>query len=163
MNKQKLIDIFNQHSPITEMSEDETMAFMNMLLSKDPIFDVDLNEADKDNPTYKHFIPLIREFVPQVFLLRLKAMTSLKMTLGALIILCMHMPSPGAAVMHTFYLHYKLKDYTLITLKVLSEQLFPWGMFSEQQLNDIWDAQKVSSKEFGGTDNMIDYPEVWRD
>ena len=32
MDKQKLIDIFNQHSPNTPMSEDETMAYMNMLL-----------------------------------------------------------------------------------------------------------------------------------
>lgn len=165
MNRKKLIDIFNQHSPNTPMSEDETMAYMNMLMSKDPIFDVDLNEADKEDPNYKHFKPLIDSFVPQVFLGRLKAMTSLKMSLGALIILIHHMESPGNAVMHTFYLHYKLPDYTLITLDVISRQLFPFGMFSEEQLNEIWNAQKVSGDDRpkGGTDNMIDYPEVWRD
>lgn len=163
MNREKLIDIFNQHSPNTPMSEDETMAYMNMLLSKDQIFDVDINLADKEDPSYKHFKPLIDEFVPQVFLKRLEIMTSLKMSLGALIILSMHMPSPGAAIMHTFYLHYKLPDYTLVTLDVISNQLFPFGMFSDKQLKTIWDAQKVSSKECGGTDNMIDYPEIWRD
>lgn len=161
MNREKLIDIFNQHSPNTPMSEDETMAYMNMLLSKDPIFDVDLNEADKEDPNYKHFKPLIDEFVPQVFLKRLEVMTSLKMSLGALIILSFHIPSAGAAVMHTFYLHYKLPANTLVTLKVISEQLFPFGMFSDKQLKEIWDAQKVSSSEFGGTDNMIDYEIVW--
>ena len=163
MNKQKLINIFNQHSPNTPMDDDETRAFMNILMSQDPIFDVDLNEADKDDPNYKHFIELIGAFVPQVFLKRLEVMTSLKMSLGALIILSMHMPSAGNAVMHVFYLFYKLKENTLVTLDVLSKQLFPWGMFSEEQLNSIWDAQKVSSKEFGGTDNMIDYPETWKD
>lgn len=161
MNRKKLIEIFNQHSPNTPMSEDETTAYINMLLSKDSIFSVDLNDADKNNSTYLHFNELIEAFVPQVFLGRLKGMTSLKMSLGALIILSMHMPSPGAAVMLTFYLHYKLPDYTLITLKVISEKLFPFGMFSEEQMSDIWSAQKVSSKKYGGSDNMIDYLEVW--
>ena len=165
MNRQELIDIFNQHSPNTPMSEDETIAYMNMLMSKEPIFDVDLDEADKEDPNYIYFKPLIDEFVPQVFLGRLKAMTSLKMTLGALIILIQHMESPGNAVMYTYYLHYKLPDYTLITLKTISEQLFPFGMFSEKQLNDIWGAQKVSGDDRpkSGSDNMIDYQEVWKD
>lgn len=163
MNREELISIFNQHSPNTPMSEDETMAYMNMLLSKEPIFDVDLNLADKEDPNYQHFKPLIDEFVPQVFLKRLEVMTSLKMSLGALIILSFHIPTPGAAVMHCFYLHYKLPDYTLVTLDVISKQLFPFGMFSEKQLKEIWDKQKVSSKEYGGSDNMIDYEIVWRD
>ena len=165
MNREKLVDIFNQHSPNTQMSEDETIAYMNMLLSKDPIFDVDLDEADKEDPNYIHFKPLIESFVPQVFLKRLEVMTTLKMSLGALIILSMHMPSPCAAVMHTFYLHYKLPDYTLVTLDVISRQLFPFGMFSEKQLNVIWDAQKVSGddRSNSGTDNMIDYEIVWGD
>lgn len=163
MNKQELIDIFNQHSPITPMSEDETMAYMGMLMSNDPVFDVDLKEVDTENPNYQHFKPLIDEFVIQVFLKRLENMTSLKISLGALIILAMHMPSPGAAVMLTFYLHYKLPENTLVTLNVIAEKLFSFGMFSDEQLNSIWDAQKVSSEEFGGTDNMIDYEIVWKD
>jgi hypothetical protein len=110
MNKQKLIDIFNQHTPNTPMYEDETMAFMNMLLSDDPVFHVDLNEVDKENPNYQHFKPLIDEFVFQVFLKRLEVMTTLKMSLGALIILSFHIPSPGAAVMYAYYLHYKLPE-----------------------------------------------------
>jgi len=162
MSKQKLIDIFNQHSPITEMDEDETLVFMNMILSKDPIFDVDLNDIDKENPIYEQFKPVFDEFVSKVFLKRLEVMTSLKMSLGALIILSFHMPNPAVAIMHCFYLSYKLPANTLVTLKVISEKLFPWGMFSDKQLNDIWDAQKVSSSEFGGTDNMIDYPIVWK-
>jgi hypothetical protein len=110
MSRQELIEIFNQHSPITQMSEDENMTFMNIALSKDQVFDVDLDEVDKDDPIYKQFKSLLDSFVPQVFLKRLEVMTSLKMTLGALIILLFHMESPGAAVMHTFYLHYKLPD-----------------------------------------------------
>ena len=162
MNRQELIDIFNQHFPNTPMTEDETMAYMNMLMSQDPIFDVNLDEADKEDQNYKHFKPLLDEFISKVFLKRLEVMTSLKMSLGALIILSFHMPNPAVAIMHCFYLSYKLPANTLVTLKVISEKLFPWGMFSDKQLNDIWDAQKVSSSEFGGTDNMIDYPIVWK-
>jgi hypothetical protein len=97
MSRQELIEIFNQHSPITQMSEDENMTFMNIALSKDQVFDVDLDEVDKDDPIYKQFKSLLDSFVPQVFLKRLEVMTSLKMTLGALIILLFHMESPGAA------------------------------------------------------------------
>lgn len=163
MSRQELIDIFNQHTPNTEMSEDETTAFFKMNLSKDKIFDVDLNNADKDNPIYQYFKELINSFISRVFLKRLEVMTTLKMSLGALIMLVYRMQSPGDAVMIAFYLSYKLPKNTLVTHTVLAEKLFPWGMFSDEQLKSIWDAQKVSSKEYGGTDNMIDYEIVWRD
>ncbi len=132
MSRQELIDIFNQYSPITEMDEDETLTFVNITLSQEKIFNVDLNEADKDNPIYKHFKPLLESFVPQVFLKRLEVMTSIKMTLGALIMLVLRMESPGAAVMYAFYLHYKLPENILVTMDVFSKQLFPWGMFSKE-------------------------------
>lgn len=163
MNKQELVDIFQKYSPSTQMDIEETMAYMNMLMSKNPIFDTDINDVDKTDSIYQHFKPLIDSFIVQVFLKRIEVMTTLKISLGGLIILSLHLTSPGTAVMYAYYLYYKLPENTLVTLNIISEKLFPWGFFSDKQLNDIWDAQKVSAKEFGGTDNMIDYEIVWRD
>lgn len=167
MNKQKLIDIFEKHTPNTQMSKDETMVMFNFLMSKDKNFSCDLNEIDKESEIYKHFKPLIESFQAQVFLSRLKHMTSLKISLGALVILMHHMESAGKAVMHVFYLYYKLPAEKLITVETFAE-LFPWGFFSEQQLNEIWNAQKVSKEDregftcIGAPDNTIDYLESWR-
>jgi len=79
-----------------------------------------------------------------------------------------HIESPGSAVMYTFYLYNKLPENTIITADKLAE-VFPWGFFSERQLQDIWDAQKVGGDDregytcIGAPDNMIDYLESWKD
>jgi len=167
MNKQKLIDIFEKHTPNTPMSKDETMAMFNILMSKDPNLSCDLNEIDKESEIYKHMKPLIESFQARIFLSRIKALTSLKISLGALVILMHHMESPGKAVMLTFYLYRKLPENILVTVDKIGE-VFPWGFFSDEQLNKIWDAQKVNSEErknytcIGAPDNMIDYLETWR-
>jgi len=167
MEKQKLIDLFEKHTPRTQMDEAETMAMMNILMSEDPNISCDLVEIDKESDVYKHMKPLIEAFQAQVFLSRLKALTSLKMSLGALIILMHHMESAGKAVMLTFYFYYKLPANKLITIETITE-LFPWGFFSDEQLNEIWDAQKVGADDrkgftcIGAQDNMIDYLETWK-
>lgn len=167
MNKQKLIDIFEKHIPRTQMSEDETMTMFNLLMLEDPNFSCDIEEIDKNSEIYKHFKPLIEAFQAQVFLSRLKHLTTLKMSLGALIILMHHMESAGKAVMLVFYLYYKLPANKLITIETITE-LFPWGFFSDEQLNEIWDAQKVGTDDrkgfkcIGAPDNMIDYLESWK-
>ena len=167
MNKQKLINIFNKHNPNTQMSEEETMAMFKVMLSKDPNLSCDLNDVDKESDVYKHMKPLIEAFQAQVFLSRLKTLTTLKMSLGALIILMHHMESAGSAVMHVFYLFYKLPENTLVTVDKFAD-IFPWGFFSTQQLNEIWDAQKVGVDDrkgftcIGAQDNMIDYLETWK-
>jgi len=167
MNKQKLVDIFEKHTPKTEMSEDETLAMVNLLMSKDPNISCSLEEIDKESEIYKHMKPLVDAFQAQVFLSRLKHFTSLKISLGALVLLMHHMESAGAAVMMTFYLYNKVPENTIITIETISE-IFPWGFFSDQQLKDIWGAQKVdydTCKEYtciGAPDNMIDYLESWK-
>jgi hypothetical protein len=167
MNKQKLIDIFKKHSPKTQMDADETTVMFNLILSEDPNFSCDLDEIDKESETYKHFKPVIESFQARVFLSRIEALTSLKITLGALIILMHHMGSAGKAVMLTFYLHYKLPAEKLVTIETIAE-LFLWGFFSDEQLHEIWQSQKVEKDDregftcIGAPDNMIDYLETWR-
>jgi hypothetical protein len=168
MNKQKLIDIFEKHSPNTQMSEDETILMFNLLMSEDPNFSCNIEEIDKNSEIYKHFKPLIESFQARVFLSRLKHMTSLKISLGALVILMHHMESAGKAVMLVFYLYYKLPVGKLITVETITE-LFPWGFFSNEQLNEIWDAQKVGTDDregftcIGAPNNTIDYLETWKE
>lgn len=167
MNKEKLVGIFDKHNPNTPMSEDETMGMVNIMMGDDKSFSIDINELHTESEIYQHFKPLIESFQGQVFLKRLKNLTSLKMSLGAFAILMQYMPSPGACVMYVFYLYYKLPENTLITIDKFAE-LFPWGFFSEQQLNDIWSAQKVRTDDhngytcIGAHDNMIDYLEIWK-
>ena len=167
MDKQKLIDAFESREPRTPMTEDETHFFMNILLSGESELNADVNELDKESETYKHFKPLIESFVAKVFLKRLELLTTLKMSVGALIILMMHMESPGACVMYAFYLHHKLPPNTLVTVGTFAEA-FPWGFFSNKQLIEIWDIQKVGNDDMpeewhchGGRDNAIDYTETW--
>ena len=167
MNKQKLVDIFDKHTPRTVMTQEETMIMFKLLMSKDESFSKSLDDVDKDSEIYQHFAPLVDSFIGQVFLSRLKALTSLKMSLGALTMLMQHMESPGSAVMHVFYLYYKLPENTVVTVETIGD-VFPMGFFNNEQLKEIWDAQKVRGDErdeftcIGAPDNMIDYLESWR-
>jgi len=167
MNKQMLIDIFDQHNPNTQMSEEETMVMFKILMSDDPNLFCDLDEIDKESKVYEHMKPLVESFEARVFLGRIKALTSLKISLGALIILMHHMESAGKAVMHAFYLYHKFPENTLVTTGKIAE-IFPWGFFSDEQLNTIWDAQKVERDNYknyaciGAPDNLIDYIETWK-
>lgn len=166
MNRNKLISIFNKHNPQTQMTKDETMFMMNAMLSEDPNYSCDINDMDKESELYTHFQPLLESFTAQVFLKRIEAMTTLKMSIGALVVLMHHMESPGNAVMYAFRLHDKLPKNSIVTVDKLAE-VFPWGFYSETQLTEIWDAQKVAMDDrkgytcVGAQDNMIDYLEIW--
>jgi hypothetical protein len=165
--KERLKKIFEKHTPHTEMDSDEMMVFMKLLMSKDEAIGTDIYELDKNSEIFKHFKPLLEGFQMQVFLSRLKHMTTLRISLGAFIAIAQHLLSAGSAVMHAYYLHSKLPENTLITLDVVSRQLFPMGFFSEDQLNRIWEEQKTNRDEvgemkcIGSPDNLLDYAECW--
>ena len=168
MKNNKIVEIFSKHQPKTPLTFDESKFLVSMLMDKSKTFDVLLDEVDKESEVYKHFKPLIDSFQVQVFLGRLKNFTTHKITLGALVMLSLQLHSAGAAVLMTYYLHHKLPDNTLINIDVYSMKLFPFGVFSEEQFNEIWDAQKVSNlddmssyKCIGAYDNLVDYLEFW--
>jgi len=142
MKNQEIVNVFNTHTPCTEMSPEEMELMCNILMSKQPEFNVDIKTIDKNSEIYKHFKPLIESFQSQVFLKRIEVLTTFKMTLGALIVLLFHMPTAGAATMMEMYCSIKLDDNELITLDVLGKQLFPWGFYSDEQLNAIWESIK---------------------
>ena len=168
MNTERLTKAFADNQPKTPMTPEETRIFMNLMLTDDPNISMDVNELDKKTDFYKHFKPLVESFVAKVFLGRLKSLTTHRITVGALIILMQYMKSPGNCVMYVYYINSKLAPNTLIDINVIAMDLFPWGMFSDEQLNDIWDAQKVRSTDgldewncHGSHDNLLDYNETW--
>jgi len=176
----RLIKLFLDNKPETQMTSDEWRTMLNILMSKEPAFKIPIEELDVKSEIYQHFKPLIEGFQLQVFLSRLKHVAKMRITLGAFIMIAQHLESAGTSVMYVYYLWLKLKPHTLITTTVLCEELFPWGFFSTEQLNSIWGAQKLTAEEnklrkeknakkrltltpimFDGSDNLIDFQESW--
>lgn len=169
MNKQRLIDAFEQNKPLTPMSEQESRIMINLMFSTDSALSTNINELDKNSEIYKHFEPLIKGFQMQIFLKRLEQLAGLKITLGAFIMIAQHLNSAGDSVMYAYYLFNKLPANSLIGINEVSEQLFPWGFFSDEQLEKIWDTQKVRKDDgldectcYGAHDNLLDYVEFWK-
>ena len=168
MAKERLIQIFKKHTPNTQMSEEEMRIFIGLATTKEKEFGQTIEELDKNSEVYKHFKPLIDGFQLQVFLMRLRHMTSLRITLGAFIVIAQHLNSAGVAVMYAFYLHNKLPKNTLIDINTIALRLFPYGFFSEEQLREIWEEQKARTNDnidgyslIGAHDNLLDYKEIW--
>lgn len=172
----RVAKLFQDNKPDTPMSDDEMRSMMGIMLSKEPQLTTPMDDLDKESEIYKHFKPLIDAFQLQVFLTRLKHVSKMRITLGALIMIAQHLEYAGNAVMYAYYCWLKLKPHTLITSTIIVEDLFPWGFFSDEQLNSIWDSQKLTREEtdekekgtlsltpimFDGSDNLIDYQQSW--
>lgn len=164
MIKNRLSEIFDQYTPNTPMSEDESKIMISILLSDKSIFNKDVDDFDKNSEEYKQIISI---FQAQIFLGRLKALTTLKISFGCLILILEHIDTPGKAVMYSYYMFKKLSEYTFIDINVFTSRLFPWGYFSDEQLNEIWNKQKIKEDDvkeltcIGAHDNLIDYKEIW--
>jgi hypothetical protein len=149
MNTERITSLFTKYSPEKEMTEEEMEIFLLFQTSKDPDINADINKLDKESELYKHFKPLIMSFQGQILMKRLELSANIKMSLSALVMLLHYMPNAGAAVIHSLYIQNKLPENTLITLDVYTKQLFPWGNFSEEQLNNIW--RELDDKELNET------------
>ncbi len=167
MNKQRVTEVFENNEPNTPMSKEESMIFLNLLMTKEKDFLIDINEINKESKTYKHFKGLIESFLAQVFLKRLSTLTKLRITLGGLIVLIQYMNNPAIAVTYAYYLNSKLPEGTLVTLEEIGN-VFPWGFFSKEQIEKMWDELKVKSTDaldecvcYGAADNLLDYVEFW--
>lgn len=168
MNKERLTSIFDNHRPDTQMDDDECKFVMNLMLSRDENFKMDMNDVDKESEIYKHFEPIVKGFQMQVFQKRVEHLGKMKISLGAFLMIAIHLNSPGDAVMYAYYLFHKLPKNTFVTIDEVSMKVFPWGFFSEKQLKDMWDAQKVRLDDgldechcYGAPDNLLDYAEFW--
>jgi hypothetical protein len=158
----RITKAFKKIVPETPMTKDETKLFINIFMSNDSNFHIDINEIDKGCESYKYFEPVINSFLAQVFLSRLEACTSIKMSLGALLILLHHIDNIAESVMYAYYLHIMFPANTLVDLNKLTD-IFPMGLFSSEQLDGIWDIQKIipSDEITGFMDNLLDYKKTW--
>lgn len=160
--RQRLIDAFNANPPRDPMSEDETMVLMSILMSRNPDYDIAIDKLDKESEIYKQYKPILDIWIVQVFLKRLEVLSTVRMSLGALLALTYRLNNAGSAVMYAFYIHNAFPENTVVDVNLFSSQLFPWGYFSEAQLKSIWDSQKVRSSDNDGvSDNIIDNSKVW--
>jgi len=69
-------------------------------------------------------------------------------------------PAIGSAIMYIYYIQYVCKQGGIkkFTAQTFCETVFPMGVFRKEDLDEVWDACKVSRN--GGSDNLIDYPEA---
>jgi len=168
MYKERLQQIFDNEHPRTHMSETQTMIMVKIMLANDHNLTIPIDEIDKNSETYQQFKPLFGSSLIKVFLIRLTKMANLKITLGALMILAQYFGTFGSVVICSYYLFHKLPKNTIITSDIIATDLFPWGFFSTEQINKIWQAQKVVTDEnldechcIGVHDNFLDYVECW--
>jgi len=168
MNKQRLTKIFDENRPSTPMTEDETKFFMHLIMSSDENLAKDINEVDKNSEIYKHFKRLVDGFQMQIFLKRLENLAKMKISFGAFLMIAIHLYNAGIAVMYAYYIFHKLPKNCFVGAEEVSAKLFPWGFFSDEQLEKMWDAQKVLSSDgldechcIGAPDNLLDYYEFW--
>jgi hypothetical protein len=75
------------------------------------------------------------------------------------LLLSLSCSTPGAAVMYTYYIAYKMKQEGIdeLSLDRLCVDIFPVGFFSEDSLHEYWDKQKVNPGKNPGGDNLLDY------
>lgn len=66
--------------------------------------------------------------------------------------------SAGTAVMYLWYLQWWCfrNSVEVIDLNIFCQKIFPMGFFSESDLQNIWDGQKVC-REYLASDNLVDY------
>jgi hypothetical protein len=140
--KEKIDKAFKENVPETEMSSEDFRFLLKLLMNEDANLNIDLDELDKNSEIYKYFKSTIESFLAQIILTRIKHLTTLKMSLGALIGLLTFMENAGDCVVYTLYLQYKLEPNSLVTLRVFCEEALPHGMFSREQLKNIWSILK---------------------
>jgi hypothetical protein len=67
--------------------------------------------------------------------------------------------SAGQAIIYLWYIQgwcFK-HNITKLDFQLLTEKIFPSGMFSEKDLKSVWDNQKVNTPNMS-SDNLVDYP-----
>lgn len=79
---------------------------------------------------------------------------------GSLVTTALFCDTPGEAVMYANYIAYKVKKLGLESFSInnLCTDIFPFGSFTKETLNNYWDKQKVRTGVNRGSDNLLDYP-----
>jgi len=68
--------------------------------------------------------------------------------------------SPGTAIMYLWYLQYWCFNNNVkeLNIDIFCENIFPFGMPPTDELQKIWESQKVLKDRYNlGSDNLVDY------
>lgn len=100
-----------------------------------------------------------KPFLVQVIEKRMKHCFTFKINDDRLyIFLAVITTRPGPAMLYLWYLQWWCFTHNVKELDLdMFCEIFPWGFPSDDDLHKIWDSQKVSTKERGGSDNLVDY------
>ena len=120
------------------------LQFEKKLLDKDPFSNV----PEKELP-----------FTVQLVRKSLKGRFTFEMSDSLQVFIGMIGKSAGTCIMYLTYLQYKAKKLGVkeITATIFAKDIFPTGFPSEENLQKLWDSQKVKSEKSGGSDNLLDY------
>ena len=148
-------DLMNSKPKNRPMSK-EDMALLIQLNS----FEMGIDQ-DNDGAVDDLYQKLNQASLPmKVFEARLSKM-GIEMTSGVKIMMGCLMETPGTSVLYVCYFLKWCKDNktTKISLDDWCTKMFPMGVFSEEVLHEVWDAQKVkrATDEVSSPDNLVDY------
>lgn len=146
--------------PLAPMTEEQTKVLITLtMLSEDDDEFVQgfYNDVAQGSPLFQIFHHRCTLHIPEM-----KAALPALMWLGSMV------NTPGHAVLMVALIKYLLESGRNVTLNTLINQMFPYGIPTEANLQAAWDAQKVNPirlTEIGVTapksDNMLDLKESW--
>lgn len=92
---------------------------------------------------------------------RVKSFHTYTVELSVLVFLGAILDRPGIVVEYANYMQYKCWQHGIkhINMSVFSKHICPMGFFDEETLHEMWEKQKIVSKDGKGLGNMLDHPE----
>lgn len=132
-----------EKAPRYPMNEEDAKTLMQLLMSKGKI------EMPEDK----------KPFLVKVIDARDKGCFTYKMDdIRVQLFIAMIAESPGTAVMYLTYIQYWCKKHFCkqVDLEIFCE-IFPMGFPSKDDLQKIWDGQRVRRSGASGSDNLLDY------
>lgn len=164
----KLLDDFKQKidelKPDLPLTEEGSRIVMGLLLSDHSKLKEIAFSNDSDFQSMQGL---------QIMIRRLETLSTVKLTVGAAVFISLAISNPGQAVLYAYYIHRKCDPDQIIGIDYVAEKLFPWGMISDKQHEELWDAQKLWTEEeqkeakklqqYGVHDNLLDYVGTWKE
>ena len=170
LTREKVIEKFKVHKPRTEMSKAVTELFITLVVMASErghyeevpmVFDKHKIDKVEDEDLREAMLEVMSHLGSNIVGQRVM-ISGLKITPLAALFAGSVIKSPGEAVMVANYICYKYQDSNvpvpgMVTLNWVATEVFPFGVFSDEQLSDIWDTQKVPFR----PDNYLDYAKAW--
>lgn len=129
-----------------EMSEEDTELFIK----------IKLREGKINNDAYYE-----KMLAMTVMYRRIKQFHTFTASNAVLMFMGCMIDRPGIAVEYCNYMQYKCWQHGIkhIDMEAFGKHIFPMGFFDEETLHEMWEKQKIVSKDGKGLGNMLDHPE----